>query len=55
VKWETEFHDEFVPEYKALPADAQDELMAILEVLEQFGPRLGRPRVDTSMVPAKRI
>ena len=25
----------------------QDELLALIEVLEQFGPQLGRPRVDT--------
>jgi hypothetical protein len=47
VKWDVEFHDDFVPEYEALPEDVQDELQAILEVLEQLGPLLGRPRVDT--------
>jgi hypothetical protein len=25
----------------------QDELLAHIELLEQFGPQLGRPRVDT--------
>lgn len=25
----------------------QDELLAYIELLEQFGPQLGRPRVDT--------
>lgn len=30
-----------------MPVDVQDELLAVVEVLERFGPRLGRPRVDT--------
>jgi hypothetical protein len=47
VKWKAEFHDEFVPEYSVLPEDVQDELLAIIEVLKQFGPQMGRPRVDT--------
>jgi hypothetical protein len=41
VKWEVDLHDDFVPEYRALHKDAQDELLA------QFGPQLGRPRADT--------
>ncbi len=47
VLWDVEFHDDFAPEYAALPEDVQDELQAIIEVLEQIGPQLGRPRVDT--------
>lgn len=47
MKWKAEFHDEFVPEYSVLPEDVQDELLAIIEVLKQFGPQMGRPRVDT--------
>jgi hypothetical protein len=47
VKWDVEFHNDFVPEYETLPEDVQDELQAILEVLESLGPLLGRPRVDT--------
>jgi hypothetical protein len=47
VIWDVELHEEFVPEYNELPEDVQDELMAIIEVLEQIGPQLGRPRVDT--------
>lgn len=27
--------------------DVQDELLAHIELLEQFGPQLGRPRADT--------
>jgi len=47
VKWDVDFHDDFVPEYHELPQDAQDELLASIKVLEEFGPELGRPRVDT--------
>ena len=47
VKWFVDLHDEFVPEYGELQKDVQDELLANIELLEQFGPQLGRPRVDT--------
>jgi hypothetical protein len=47
VKWEVRFHDEFDPEFDALPEDVQDQMLAHAKLLEQFGPHLGRPRVDT--------
>jgi len=47
VKWEVDLHDDFVPEYRDLPKDVQDEILAHIELLEQFGPQLGRPRADT--------
>ena len=47
VKWEVDLHDDFVPEYRNLPKDVQDELLAHIELLEQFGPQLGRPGADT--------
>ena len=47
VKWEVEFHEAFDPEFDALPEEVQDELRAHALLLEQFGPQLGRPRVDT--------
>ena len=47
VKWEVEFHTDFDPEFDALPDDVQNELLAHALLLEQFGPQLGRPRVDT--------
>ena len=47
MKWDVDLHDEFVPEYLELQKDVQDELLAYVELLEQFGPQLGRPRVDT--------
>jgi hypothetical protein len=47
VRWAIEFHAEFVPEYLELSYDVQVELRAVLKVLEDLGPLLGRPRVDT--------
>jgi hypothetical protein len=47
VKWEVLFYEEFDPEYETLPEEVQDELLAELKVLQQIGPHLGRPRVDT--------
>ena len=47
VKWEVDLHDDFVPEYRGLQDEVQDELLALVELLEEFGPRLGRPHADT--------
>lgn len=47
MAWNVDFLDAFAAEYHALPMDVQDELLACVELLEQFGPLLGRPRVDT--------
>ena len=47
MRWAVEFHDEFVPEFHGLHERIQDEIYAIAHMLEQFGPQLGRPRVDT--------
>lgn len=47
VKWVVEIGDEFQPEYETLPADVQDELLAMTRLLQQFGPQLKRPHVDT--------
>ena len=47
VAWLVLFHDEFEPEVDALPAVVADELLANAKLLAQFGPRLGRPRIDT--------
>ena len=42
VAWEVEFQAQFVPEFEALAAPVQDELLAHVAVLEVFGPQLGR-------------
>ena len=47
MAWHVEFHDAFVPEFAALSPAVQDELLAQLIRLREFGPALGRPAVDT--------
>src|SRR5437762_5514631 len=39
--------DEFKPEFDALDQDVRREILALARVLQEFGPQLGRPRVDT--------
>jgi hypothetical protein len=45
MTWQVHLHDEF--ELEELPEEIQDELLARLKVLSEFGPQLGRPNVDT--------
>jgi hypothetical protein len=47
MEWTVEFHDDFDLEFEALPEEVQDELLALADSLEKFGPQLGRPKVDT--------
>jgi hypothetical protein len=47
VKWAVEMADEFEPEFKVLHENVRTEVLALSLVLEEFGPQLGRPRVDT--------
>ncbi len=45
--WTVEMADEFKPEFVALDQDVRREILALARVLQEFGPQLGRPRVDT--------
>ena len=47
VGWDVEIGDEFEPEFNGLPEDVRTEILAHARLLQQFGPQLGRPRVDT--------
>lgn len=47
VKWKVSFHQDFEAEFDALDDAVQDEMLAHAKLLEQFGPQVGRPRVDT--------
>jgi len=47
VGWVVEIGDEFEPEFEGMHEDVQTELLALTLLLEEFGPQLGRPRVDT--------
>lgn len=47
MNWAVEIADEFDPEFDALDEDVRTEILAMSRLLQQFGPHLGRPRVDT--------
>ncbi len=47
MAWTVEISDEFEPEFDGLHEEVQDEILALSRLLQQFGPELGRPRVDT--------
>jgi hypothetical protein len=47
VQWAVELADEFKPEFDALGLDVRIEILALSRVLQELGPQLGRPRVDT--------
>ena len=47
MSWSVEFHPKFEAEYEILSEAVQDELVAALTPLREFGPSLGRPDVDT--------
>ena len=46
-KWVVKIADEFQPEFDRLQEDVQDAILTMSRLLGQFGPQLGRPRVDT--------
>lgn len=45
--WQVSFHGEFEPEFAAFSEAVQDEILAYAKLLEEYGPRLGRPHADT--------
>src|SRR6202142_3142499 len=47
TRWTVEIGDEFEPEFNELHEKVRTEVLALSRVLQQFGPQLGRPRVDT--------
>ncbi|CAN5272520.1 type II toxin-antitoxin system RelE/ParE family toxin [soil metagenome] len=47
MPWIVRNHDDFDPEFDALPVEVQDELLAMTSLLEIYGPGLGRPHADT--------
>lgn len=47
MAWQVEVADELEAEWAELPIPVQDEILALGKLLGEFGPRLGRPRVDT--------
>lgn len=47
MAWDVAIGDEFKPEFFELNEDVRTELLALTFMLQEFGPQLGRPRVDT--------
>ena len=47
MEWVVEIGNEFEPEFDELDEDVRTEILALSRLLQQFGPQLGRPRVDT--------
>jgi hypothetical protein len=47
MAWEILFHQEFVSDFRLLSETVQNEILAHARLLREFGPQLGRPRVDT--------
>ena len=47
MSWAAYFHPRFKVEFDELSMTVQDELLASLVPLREYGPSLGRPEVDT--------
>lgn len=47
MAYSVRFHPDFVPEWKALPVGLKELVGEVLDHLEDDGPFLGRPEVDT--------
>lgn len=47
MNWRVELADEFAPEFETLPNAVKMSIVAISEILQERGPHVGRPRVDT--------
>ena len=46
-KWTVKINREFQPELDRLQEDVQDAILTMSRLLQQLGPQLGRPQVDT--------
>ena len=47
MTWIVQFEEDFEREFDSLPPEVQDILLAKAAFVEEFGPELGRPHVDT--------
>lgn len=47
MEWEILYDEAFAEWLESLEEGLQDEILAHAELLREFGPNLGRPRVDT--------
>ncbi len=47
MSWRVQIVEEFTPELSKLPLDVRRAILAHSRLLREYGPQLGRPRVDT--------
>ena len=47
MAWKTEFHRKFKEEVAEFPRAVRVALLSMIKPLQEYGPRLGRPDVDT--------
>jgi hypothetical protein len=47
MRWAAYFHPKFIAGFDGLSEAVQDELLASLVPLQEYGPSLGRPEADT--------
>lgn len=47
MDWRVLLHEDFDPEFEALPEAVRDEIFVSLPLLKTYGPHLGRPWADT--------
>jgi hypothetical protein len=47
MSWSVKLHDDFGPEFAELSGPVQDEILALMALLKEYGPKLGRPHADT--------
>jgi len=47
MSWPVRFHVDFEPEFAALPESVQEKILALIALLVEYGPWLGRPHADT--------
>lgn len=47
MAWNVGFHTSFEREFDELDEEVQDEILALMGLLQEFGPKLARPHVDT--------
>ena len=47
MTWRVQIAEEFEPEMSVLPLEVRRAILAHSRLLRQYGPQVGRPRVDT--------
>jgi len=47
MTWSVRLHDDFDSEFAELAEPVQDEILALMALLKEYGPKLGRPHADT--------